>query len=333
MPFKKLTVCVAGGGSWGTALAHMAASRGHATTLFMRRSEVCDAVNNLHENPAYLPGLRINEAVKASTDPSVLGAECVILAVPCQQQRTFLREHLRWFAQGATILNVAKGIELATLKTGSAYVPELMKEKAVRYAVLSGPSFAKEVMGNKPTAVVIASAVPDLAEELMQCFSSPSFRCYASHDVVGCEVGGAVKNVIAIAAGLCDGMQVGTNGRAALVTRGLAEMSRLGAALGAQPLTFMGLTGLGDLVLTTTGDLSRNRQVGLGLGQGKSLAQVTQEIGMVAEGVKTAFAVQKLAQSLQVSAPITDAVCAILNGSLKPEDAVIQLMTRGLRME
>ncbi|MCR5256627.1 MAG: NAD(P)-dependent glycerol-3-phosphate dehydrogenase [Desulfovibrio sp.] len=333
MSLKKLTICVAGGGSWGTALAHMAASHGHRTTIYMRRPEVCHAVNTLHENPAYLPGLRISKAVQASTDPAVLDAECVILAVPCQQQRAFLEHHRRFFQQHATVLNVAKGIELATLKTGSCFVPEILKEKAVRYAVLSGPSFAKEVMKNKPTAVVIASAVPDLAEDLMQSLSSPSFRCYASHDVVGCEVGGAVKNVIAIAAGLCDGMQVGTNGRAALVTRGLAEMSRLGATLGAQPLTFMGLTGLGDLVLTTTGDLSRNRQVGLGLGQGKSLDEVTREIGMVAEGVKTAFAVQKLAQSLKVSAPITDAVCAILDGSLKPEDAVLQLMTRGLRME
>ena len=333
MPRKVLDICVAGGGSWGTALAHMAAGRGHRTAIFMRRAEICHAVNTLHENPAYLPNMRIHRDVKASTDPSVLGAECVILAVPCQQQRAFLEKHRRFFQQHATVLNVAKGIELATLKTGSCFVPELLKEKAVRYAVLSGPSFAREVMQCKPTAVVIASSVPGLAEDLMQSFSSPSFRCYASRDVVGCEVGGAVKNVIAIAAGLCDGMQVGTNGRAALVTRGLAEMSRLGAALGAQPLTFMGLTGLGDLVLTTTGDLSRNRQVGLGLGQGKSLDEVTREIGMVAEGVKTAFAVQKLAQRLKVSAPITDAVCAILDGSLKPEDAVLQLMTRGLRME
>ena len=328
-----LDICVAGGGSWGTALAHMAASKGHAATIFLRRPEVCEAINLRHENPAYLPGLCLHPAVKATTDPASLGAGCIVLAVPCQQQRAFLERHRGFFAQGATVLNVAKGIELATLKTGSAFVPDLLKEKAIRYAVLSGPSFAREVMGLKPTAVVIASAVPGLAEGLMQAFSSSTFRCYASRDVAGCEVGGAVKNVMAIAAGLCDGMQIGTNGSAALVTRGLAEMSRLGCALGAQPLTFMGLTGLGDLVLTTTGDLSRNRQVGLGLGQGKSLEQVTKEIGMVAEGVKTAFAVQKLGRRLKVSCPITDAVCAILEGTLAPRDAVLQLMTRGLRME
>lgn len=328
-----LSFCVAGGGSWGTALAHLAACNGHGVTLYLRNRTVCDAVNTKHENPAYLSGCPIHPAVRACVSPDVLSAPIVILAIPCQMQRAFLTANRDHFARHAVIVNVAKGIELSTLRTGSDFVPEILADKDIRYAVLSGPSFAREVMHNRPTAVVIASRHAEVVETVQKALSCVFFRCYASADVLGVEIGGAVKNIIAIAAGLCDGLGIGANGRAALVTRGLAEISRLGTAMGAQPQTFMGLSGLGDLVLTTTGDLSRNRQVGLGLGQGRSLDQVTKEIGMVTEGVKTAFAVQKLAEQLHVSVPITNAVCAILSGNLTPSDAARRLMQRALRSE
>lgn len=328
-----LSFCVAGGGSWGTALAHLAACNGHDVTLYLRNRTVCDAVNTKHENPAYLSGCPIHPAVRASVCPDVLSAPIVILAIPCQMQRAFLTANRDRFAKRAVIVNVAKGIELSTLRTGSHVVPEILEDKDIRYAVLSGPSFAREVMHNRPTAVVIASRHAEVVETVQKALSCVFFRCYASSDVLGVEIGGAVKNIIAIAAGLCDGLGIGANGRAALVTRGLAEISRLGTAMGARPQTFMGLSGLGDLVLTTTGDLSRNRQVGLGLGQGKTLDQVTKEIGMVTEGVKTAFAVQKLAGQLHVSVPITNAVCAILSGNLTPSDAARRLMQRALRSE
>ena len=328
-----LSFCVAGGGSWGTALAHLAASNGHDVTLYLRNAAVCDAINTKHENPAYLSGCPIHPAVRASVNPDVLSAPFVILAIPCQMQRASLTANRERFAKGAVIINVAKGIELSTLRTGSSFIPEILADRDIMYAVLSGPSFAREVMHNRPTAVVIASRYAKVAETVQRALSCTFFRCYASSDVLGVEIGGAVKNIVAIAAGLCDGLGIGSNGRAALVTRGLAEISRLGTAMGALPQTFMGLSGLGDLVLTTTGDLSRNRQVGLGLGQGRSLEQVTKEIGMVTEGVKTSFAVHELALKLHVSVPITDAVCDILNGKLTPSDAALQLMQRHLRSE
>ena len=324
-------ICVAGGGSWGTALAHVAACAGHNTTIYLRDPNVCRAIEEEHVNPRYLPGMTINCSVHASTLPQALEADIIILAIPCQQQRAYLAATRERIPAGAVIVNVAKGIELGTLRTCSALAAEALP--ANPYAILSGPSFAREVMQGQPTAVVVASATPGLAEELQHELSTPFFRCYASDDVTGVEVGGAVKNVIAIAAGLCDGLGIGTNGRAGLVTRGLAEIARIGTAMGANPLTFMGLSGLGDLVLTTTGDLSRNRQVGLGLGRGERLEDITARLGMVAEGVKTAFAVRRLAERLGVAAPVTEAVCAILEGTVAPAEAARALMSRSLRKE
>lgn len=331
MDMKFSSVCVAGGGSWGTALAHVAACGGHATTLYLRDETVCRAINEVHVNPRYLPSHPVHPDVAASTDPAVLGAPLVVLAIPCQQQRAFLAANACHIAPTAVIVNVAKGIELTTLRTCSALAAEALPRNP--FAVLSGPSFAREVMEGQPTAVVVASRTPGLAEALQQFFSTPVLRCYTSGDVTGVEIGGAVKNIIAIAAGLCDGLGIGTNGRAALVTRGLAEITRLGVAMGAKPLTFMGLSGLGDLVLTTTGDLSRNRQVGLSLGRGEKLSDITARLGMVAEGVKTAFAVRSLAGTLGVAAPITTAVCAILEEKVTAREAAHQLMSRSLRRE
>lgn len=329
----KQKICVAGGGSWGTALAHLACQNGHEVTLYLRDKNVCAAINESHENVHYLPGLPLHPSLTASTDPGVLRVPIVVLAVPCQQQRSFVTTNKNAFCRGVVLVNAAKGIEDASGLTASQFLPALLAELAPVYTVLSGPSFAKEVLEGQPTAVVIASDNASQAACIQHLLSSASFRCYTSTDVLGVEIGGAVKNVIAIAAGLCDGLDIGTNGRAALLTRGLAEITRLGVALGAKAATFMGLSGLGDLVLTATGNLSRNRTLGLALGQGKSLEEATREIGMVTEGVKTAFAVSKLARRLGVSVPITSAVCAILDGTLTAREASIQLMSRSLGQE
>ncbi len=329
-------ICVAGGGSWGTALAHVAACRGHSVTLFLRDPAVRDAVNGIHENTRYLAGLLLHPGLRATTDPADDGAmSCpiLILAVPCQQQRAFLEQHRTLLPDDCVIINAAKGLELSTGMTGHQVAAEVLAGKHVHYAVLSGPSFAREVMEGRPTAVVTASEDHDTAEDIQAMLSSPVFRCYTSTDVIGVELGGAVKNVIAIASGLCDGLAIGTNARAALLTRGIAEISRLGAALGANEHTFLGLSGLGDLVLTATGALSRNRTLGLALGRGRSLEEAGAEIGMVTEGVKTAFAVSSLAARIGVSVPITDAVCAILDGSVSAAEAARGLMSRSLVQE
>lgn len=329
----KHKLCVAGGGSWGTALAHLAAANGHDVTLWLRDEKVADAINDRHENVRYLEGLPLHPALVATTDPDVLDSPLVVLAIPCQQQRGFITEHHARFQTGVLLVNAAKGFEVESGLTASRFIPSLLDHKGARYTVLSGPSFAREVLLGQPTAVVAASDSPDDASLIQHLFSSATFRCYTSTDVLGVEIGGAVKNVIAIAAGLCDGLSIGTNGRAALLTRGLAEIGRLGAALGANPATFMGLSGLGDLILTATGNLSRNRTLGLALGQGQSLDEACARIGMVTEGVKTAFAVSALAARLGVRVPITDAVCAILEGRLSPQEAAKSLMSRSLGQE
>lgn len=332
-----MTVTVYGGGSWGTALAHVLACAGCETRLLVRDAAVAEAVNEKGENPRYLPGLRLHEGVRAVMDLSVLArSDLWVLAVPCQSQRTAL-EGVRYLLRPDTVLvNAAKGIELNSLKPMSEVVAEalgLPGNFSRRYAVLSGPSFAREVVERKPTAVVLGCADEDLGASLRELFALSWFRSYSSTDVRGVELGGAVKNVIAIAAGVSDGLNFGHNARAALITRGLAEITRLGMALGARPATFMGLSGLGDLMLTCTGDLSRNRQVGLRLGRGESPAAITEAMHSVAEGVKTSAAVYRLAQSLGVDMPITAAMNAVLDGSLSPADAVRGLMSRALKEE
>lgn len=329
-------ICVAGGGSWGTALAHHASLQGHKVTLLLRDANVCTAINERHENSRYLPGCALLPSLAATTDPQAegaLGSPVLILAIPCQQQRSYLTQHRHLLSKNVRIANAAKGIELDTGLTCSQLFAELVPDLRDGYAVLSGPSFAREVMDARPTAVAIASSSPSTASFFQDILSSSSFRCYTSDDVLGVELGGAVKNVIAIACGICDGLEVGTNGRAALITRGLAEMSRLGQAMGAKEHTFQGLSGLGDLVLTATGSLSRNRTLGLALGRGQSLKEAGDAIGMVTEGVKTAFAVSSLAARLYCPVPITNAVCDILSGTLSASEAVYKLMNRSLIQE
>lgn len=332
-----MIVTVYGGGNWGTALAHVLAAAGLDTRLLVRDAAVAEAVNTRRENPRYLPGLIVHEGVRAVTNPAVLAeSDLWVLAVPCQSQRAALEDVRDMLRPNAVVVNASKGIELTSLKPMSEVAAEGLGHPdgwARRYAVLSGPSFAREVVECKPTAVVLGCADETVGATLREVFATPWFRSYSCPDVRGVELGGAVKNVIAIAAGVSDGLDFGHNARAALVTRGLAEITRLGVALGARASTFMGLSGLGDLMLTCAGDLSRNRQVGLRLGRGESLAAIIEAMRTVAEGVKTSAAVYRLAQSLGVDMPITAAMNAVLDGSLSPVEAVAGLMSRALKEE
>ena len=329
----KKAITVAGGGSWGTALAHHCATLGMDVSLWLRDAAVAEVINAQHENPRYLRGCSLHAGVRATTDTACLGNEVVILAIPTQQLRSWLKANGQYFCQNPVCINAAKGLEVGTFETPSRMVAQELAHKNPQYAVLSGPSFAAEVVRGLPTAVVLASEDASLGQKLREELSGPVLRCYSSADVTGVELGGALKNIMAIAAGVCDGLGLGHNSRAALITRGLAEMSRLGLALDAKARTFMGLSGLGDLTLTCTGDLSRNRQVGLRLGQGEDLEHITTSLGMVAEGVKTTAAVHALAQQRSLEAPISAAVHAILFEGQSPRAALNQLMTRTLKDE
>lgn len=331
-----MKIIVLGGGAWGTALAISAArnsAAAHAVSLWMRDAAQSRLVASERENRRYLPGVRLPddlrliseslEALAMSASPNDL----VIVASPMAGLRGLLSD-IRGCK--ASVAWLCKGFE-----KGSGAVPGLLGHEvqaqvasSLRCGVLSGPSFAQEVALGRPTALVAASAHAEVRDALVAGFHSTSLRVYANEDVVGVEVGGAVKNVLAIATGLCDGLELGLNARAALITRGLAEMTRLGLALGARSETFMGLSGLGDLVLTATGDLSRNRQVGLAMAQGKSLDEAVQTLGHVAEGVYSARTVVQRAQSLGVDMPIARCVVALLDGHMRPAQAVAALMGR-----
>jgi glycerol-3-phosphate dehydrogenase (NAD(P)+) len=331
---ESLRIAVAGGGSWGTALAHVLACGGHEVVLWARDVAVVDAVNAAHENPRYLPGRELHARLRATADAAVFADHAfVLLAVPCQHMREFLGHARTHFAPGLTLVNTSKGIELDSLLLMSSLVREVLHPLAHGYVMLSGPSFAVEVLDGHPTAVVLACEEEELGARLRQAFSTPVFRCYSSTDVRGVELGGAVKNVMAIAAGLCDGLGLGHNSRGALITRGLAEISRLGAALGAHTGTFMGLSGLGDLVLSCTGDLSRNRRVGLALAGGEELEDIVRTLGSVAEGVKTTAAVYSLGREHGIETPVTNAVHSILQGERTPRQAMRELMLRDLKAE
>ncbi len=339
-----MQICTWGGGSWGTALAHLLACAGHSSTLLVREEHVASSINLCHQNPKHMQGINLHPALLATTNPTALAsADLVLLALPCQTQRQNLLQHGQHISPTAFIVNASKGVELGSLKRMSEVVAESLAAThaphpfdPTHYAVLSGPSFAKEVLEGKPTAVVLACTSEENGALLRAVFSSPLvpwFRTYSSTDVTGVELGGAVKNVIALAAGLCDALNFGANARAALLTRGLTEIRRLGLALGANPATFMGLSGNGDLILTCTGDLSRNRQVGLRLGHGETLEEILAQSHSVAEGVKTAESVYHLSQTLGVEMPITSAVYAILNGKATPKEAVSALLARSLKEE
>lgn len=327
---------VIGAGSWGTALADLLAAKGVPTTLWAREAEVADAIATTRENDVFLPGIRLSERLSATTDLelALAGADVIVSAVPTQ----FIRET---FAPVATVLHtdqllvsVSKGIEVDTLLTPAEIFTEIVDGPAASaITALSGPSFAREVAARYPTAVVAASANVEHAHRVRELFATTTFRVYSTDDVTSVELGGALKNVIAISAGITEGLRFGHNSIAALITRGLAELTRLGVARGGRPLTFAGLSGMGDLVLTCTGGLSRNRAVGIALGQGKSIDQILSEMKMVAEGVKTTPAARALAARVGVEMPITEQVYQVLYEGKDPSTVAEGLMSRQLKDE
>jgi glycerol-3-phosphate dehydrogenase (NAD(P)+) len=328
-----MKICVHGAGAWGTAVAVNAAAR-HEVTLWARDAAQADAMSAARENSRYLPGLAlpVSLAVRAGDIAQAqAGADLVIVATPMAA----LREQLVALrGTSAAVAWLCKGVEPALDASSPASFGLLAHEiwaqvaPELRAGVLSGPSFAQEVAEGRPTALVAASPHAAVRDMLVDAFHGPALRVYANEDIVGVEVGGAVKNVLAIATGLCDGLALGLNARAALITRGLAEMTRFGLALGARAETFMGLSGLGDLVLTSTGDLSRNRKVGLLLAQGRTLAQAVDSLGHVAEGVYCARTVVQRARGLGIEMPIAEGVVALLDGRMSPQDAVAALVGR-----
>ncbi|MFO1273842.1 MAG: NAD(P)H-dependent glycerol-3-phosphate dehydrogenase [Rubrivivax sp.] len=326
-----MKIAVLGAGAWGTALAAAAAAR-HEVLLWARDAAQAREIAASRTNTRYLPGVALPAALAVGADREAALAHAAEGLVVVATPMAGLREQLRALPPGRGVLWLCKGFEAVSGALGHEIARA--ERPGAPCGVLSGPSFAIEVARGQPTALVAASETPALAAAAVEAFHGGALRVYTSTDIVGVEVGGAVKNVLAIAAGILDGLPAsGLNARAALITRGLAEMTRLGVALGAAPETFMGLSGLGDLVLTATGDLSRNRRVGLLLAAGKPLATILAELGHVAEGVPTAAMVLARARRLGVEMPITEAVAAVLKGRLTPAEALVQLMRREARPE
>lgn len=329
-----MNVTVLGAGAWGTALAISAAAR-HPVRLWARDAAQVEAMRAAGRNARYLPGVPLPEALGLTADLDAALAHArddglVVIGTPMAALRPMLQALVARDA-APRLFWLCKGFEAGSGRLGHEIAREVAPQ--ARVGVLSGPSFALEVARGQPTALVAASSDAGLCRLAVEALHGGSLRLYTSCDPVGVEVGGAVKNVLAIATGIADGMDLGLNARAALITRGLAEMTRLGVALGARPETFMGLSGLGDLVLTATGDLSRNRQVGLKLAQGQGLAQILAELGHVAEGVYSAATVLQRARELGVEMPIAEGVLSVLEGRVAPREAVQRLMAREVRAE
>jgi glycerol-3-phosphate dehydrogenase (NAD(P)+) len=327
---------VLGAGSWGTALASLLAGKGYTVVAWDKDPAVLEDVGKAHRNERYLPGVALPSTLHSTPDvqKALEGAELVVVAVPSHAVRQATIEAKRHVHAGTPIVCVAKGIELESLMTMSEVMEDVLPVPLHPYvAILSGPSFAKEVARGLPTAVTVAARWERIAKQVQDAFHTKSFRPYTSSDVVGCEIGGCVKNVVAIAAGISDGFGFGANALAALITRGLAEITRLAVRKGANPLTLSGLAGLGDLVLTCSSDLSRNRTVGRGLAEGKTAEQIQKELGQVAEGVRNAKSARELARRLGVEMPITETIYRVLYEGAPPRDAVTMLMMRETKPE
>jgi glycerol-3-phosphate dehydrogenase (NAD(P)+) len=327
-------IAVLGAGSWGTALAVHLGRTGHHVRLWARDEALVGAIRAHRINPRYLTEITIPEGVVVTADAEAAlgGAQTVVIAVPSHVVRSVVRSVRAWIPKGAVLVSAAKGIEADSLDRMSQVIAGEMPE-GVPVVVLSGPSFAVEVARGLPTAVLAASADASAAAYIQECFRGPSFRLYGSDDVAGVEIGGALKNVIAIAAGVVEGLGLGHNSMAALITRGLVEISRLAGAEGGRRETLSGLSGLGDLVLTCTGDLSRNRHVGIELGRGRTLEEVLAGMRMVAEGVRTTGAALALGTRHGIELPIAAQMSAVLEGRRSPAEAVEILMGRRQRLE
>ncbi len=330
------SIGVIGAGAWGTALALLLADTGHDVTLWMYEKDLAEEVARTRENATYLPGFRILDSIRltSSLEEAVQGKAVVLSVVPSHTVRSVAVQYAPFLSRDAVLVSASKGIELDTLMPLSDVFRDVLpKAFQNRLAFLSGPSFAREVAQKMPTAVALASFDPVIGRKVQAIFSNAYFRVYTNPDVIGVELGGSLKNVVAIAAGVLEGMGYGFNTAAALLTRGLAEMARLGVAMGGSLQTFSGLAGMGDLVLTCTGGLSRNRTLGVRLGKGEKLDQIMQGARTVAEGVRTAKAARDLAGKYGVEMPIADEVCRILYEGKDPRQAVQDLMQRELKEE
>jgi glycerol-3-phosphate dehydrogenase (NAD(P)+) len=326
-------VAVMGSGSWGTAFALVVSDAGNHVTLWARRPELADKINTTHYNPDYFPDLSLPASLKAVSDPqeAMIGADFVVLAVPSQALRSNLRQ---WQIPGnAIVVSLAKGIELGTGLRMSEVIAETGSIDPGRIAVVTGPNLAREIAERQPSASVVASDSLVTAEAFQAVCHTARFRAYTNTDVIGCELGGATKNVIALAVGMAIGLGLGANATASVITRGLAEISRLGLALGADPYTFSGLAGLGDLVATCSSPLSRNRTFGEELGKGRTIAEITASTRQVAEGVKSCASITELAAKHQVEMPIVENVAAVIAGELTPAEMITALMSRSAKPE
>jgi glycerol-3-phosphate dehydrogenase (NAD(P)+) len=333
---ERMRVAVVGSGSWGTAFAAVLADQGVDTTLWARREDVAQAISGRHENPDYLPGVELPPSLQATHDleKATYGSAVVVMAVPSHAFRAIFREVIPLLGPGRpVVVSLTKGIEQDSLKRMSEVLLEEGDLHPDNVAVLSGPNLAKEVAGRQPSATVVACPDAEGARTLQAIFMAPYFRVYTNPDVAGVELGGAMKNVIALAAGMAAGMGFGDNAKASLITRGLAEIARLGVAMGGNPLTFAGLAGMGDLIATCYSPLSRNRTVGEQLGRGRKLDQVMAEMKMVAEGVKTSRPLCAIAERHGVEVPISEHVVKVLYEGVSPPDMVASLMLRETKPE
>jgi glycerol-3-phosphate dehydrogenase (NAD(P)+) len=331
-----IKIGVVGAGSWGTALANLMASKGLAIDLWVYEKEVISQILESGENQFFLPDIKLSSNLKPRSDLAavVSGKDLLLVVVPSHVMRETTLKMADHVSEAAIIASASKGIENKTHLTMNGVLQETLPQIAPeRLAVISGPSFAREVAQNLPTVVTAASKNMEIAALVQQVLVTPYFRVYTSDDVIGVELGGSLKNVIAIAAGVIDGLRLGLNTRAALITRGMTEIRRLGLKLGANPRTFTGLAGYGDLILTCTGDLSRNHTVGKKIGEGQKVNDILGEMRMVAEGVKTAKSVYNLSRKLGVEMPISHEMYRILYEDLDPKEAVFRLMTRDLKQE
>jgi len=333
---NKIKIGVVGAGSWGTALANLLGLKGFKIDLWVFEKEVKEQIESSRENKVFLPGVSLSRNIFPSNDLScvVNGKDLVLVVVPSHVMRETGKKIQGDISPDTIIVSASKGIENKTHLTMSGVLREILHDTPEdSFAVLSGPSFAREVAGKIPTVVVAASKDQNVAEFVQHVFATPYFRVYTNNDMIGVELGGAVKNVIAIASGTIEGLGLGLNARAALITRGLTEIRRLGLKLGANPRTFAGIAGVGDLVLTCIGDISRNYTVGKKIGEGMKLNEILSEMRMVAEGVKTAKSIYNLSRKLGVEMPICHEVYRILYDDLSPKEAVHRLMTRTLKHE
>ncbi|HEU4910219.1 MAG TPA: NAD(P)H-dependent glycerol-3-phosphate dehydrogenase [Propionibacteriaceae bacterium] len=326
-------ITIMGSGSWGTAFALVVSDAGNQVTLWARRPELADKINFDHCNPDYFPDLTLPESLQAVSDPqqAMSGADFVVLAVPSQSLRSNLSHWL--IPENAIVVSLAKGIELGSGLRMSEVIAEAGQIPPERIVVVTGPNLAREIAERQPSASVVASITPTTAEAFQAVCHTARFRAYTNTDVVGCELGGATKNVIALAVGMAIGLGLGANATASVITRGLAEITRLGLALGADPYTFSGLAGLGDLVATCSSPLSRNRSFGEELGRGRTVAEITASTRQVAEGVKSCASITELAAKHDVELPIVENVAAVIAGELTPAEMITALMSRSAKPE